>query len=44
MVFAEIRGDTTVNGFNRRIPPVVQRQALTVAFSALNAVVIGTLA
>jgi trk system potassium uptake protein TrkH len=26
MVFAEIRGDTTVNGFNRRIPPVVRRQ------------------
>jgi trk system potassium uptake protein TrkH len=43
MVFAEIRGDTTVNAFNRRIPPVAQRQALTVAFIALNAVVVGTL-
>jgi trk/ktr system potassium uptake protein len=43
MVFAEVRGDTTVNAFNRRIPPVVQRQALTIAFIALNAVVIGTL-
>lgn len=43
MVYAEIRGDTTVNAFRRRIPPVVQRQALTVAFIALNAVVIGTL-
>jgi trk system potassium uptake protein TrkH len=43
MVFAEVRGDTTVNAFNRRIPPVVQRQALTIAFIALNAVVVGTL-
>jgi trk system potassium uptake protein TrkH len=43
MVFAEIRGDTTVNAFNRRIPPIAQRQALTVAFIALNAVVIATL-
>jgi trk system potassium uptake protein TrkH len=43
MVFAELRGDTTVNAFDRRIPPVAQRQALTVAFVALNAVVICTL-
>jgi trk system potassium uptake protein len=43
MVFAELRGDTTVNAFNRRVPPIAQRQALTVAFIALNAVVVCTL-
>jgi trk system potassium uptake protein len=43
MVFAEIRGETTVNAFNRRIPAVAQRQALVVTFIALNAVVICTL-
>jgi trk system potassium uptake protein TrkH len=43
MVYAEVRGDTTVNIFRRRIPPIAQRQALTVVFIALNAVVIATL-
>jgi trk system potassium uptake protein len=33
----------TVNAFNRRVPPVAQRQALTVTFIALNAVVTCTL-
>jgi trk system potassium uptake protein TrkH len=43
MVYSELRGDTSVNAFGRRIPPAAQRQALTVAFVALNAVVIGAL-
>ena len=43
MVYAELRGETTVNAFHRRIPPTAQRQALTVAFVALNAVVVCTL-
>jgi potassium uptake TrkH family protein len=44
MVLAEVRGDPTVNAFQRRVPPHVQRQALAVTFIALNAVVICTLA
>ncbi|MGH3116340.1 MAG: TrkH family potassium uptake protein [Gaiellales bacterium] len=44
MVLAEVRGDPTVNAFERRVPPHVQRQALAVTFIALNAVVICTLA
>jgi Trk-type K+ transport system membrane component len=44
MVLAEVRGDPNVNAFGRRVPPVAQRQALTVAFLGINAVVIGALA
>lgn len=44
MVWAEARGDPSVNAFQRRVPPYVQRQALAVTFIAMNAVVIGTLA
>lgn len=44
MVLAEVRGDSSVNAFERRVPPHVQRQALAVTFIALNAVVICTLA
>ncbi|HEX2506455.1 MAG TPA: potassium transporter TrkG [Gaiellaceae bacterium] len=43
MVYAEMRGDTTVNAFGRRVPAVAQRQAFTVAFLALAAVVVCTL-
>ena len=43
MVYAEMRGDTTVNAFGRRVPPVAQRQAFTVAFLALTAVAVCTL-
>jgi trk system potassium uptake protein len=43
MVYAESRGDTTVNAFGRRVPAVAQRQAFTVAFLALAAVAICTL-
>jgi trk system potassium uptake protein TrkH len=43
MVWAELRGDTTVNAFGRRIPPVAQRQALTVAALAFVACAAGTL-
>jgi potassium uptake TrkH family protein len=44
MVFSEIRGEENVNAFGRRVPPHAQRQALVVAFIALNAVVLCTLA
>jgi potassium uptake TrkH family protein len=43
MVYAESRGDMTVNVFGRRVPAVAQRQAFTVAFLALAAVGICTL-
>jgi trk system potassium uptake protein TrkH len=43
MVWAEMRGDTTVNAFDRRIPPVAQRQAFTVATLAFAACATGTL-
>jgi Trk-type K+ transport system membrane component len=44
MVWAEVRGDRSVNAFERRVPPNAQRQALAVAFIAMNAVVICALA
>jgi trk system potassium uptake protein len=43
MVWAELRGENEVNAFSRRVPPVAQRQAFTIAFVALNAVVLCTL-
>jgi trk system potassium uptake protein TrkH len=43
MVYAEMRGDTSVNAFGRRVPPMAQRQALTVALLALGAVAAATL-
>jgi trk system potassium uptake protein TrkH len=43
IVWAEVRGDPEVTAFRRRIPTTVQRQALTIAVLAVNAVVIGTL-
>lgn len=43
IVWAELRGETAVAAFRRAIPPAVQRQALTIAVLAINAVVIGTL-
>ena len=43
MVYAEMRGDTTANAFGRRVPAVAQRQALTITFLALTAVVACTL-
>ena len=44
MVAAEARGLTTVNAFGRRIPATAQRQALTVTFIGLGAVVLATMA
>ena len=44
MAWAEMRGRTDVQVFRRRIPPVAQRQALTIAFAAVNLVVVGALA
>jgi trk system potassium uptake protein len=44
VVLAEARGDPNVTAFSRRVPDHVGRQALTVAFIAINAVVIATLA
>jgi trk system potassium uptake protein TrkH len=43
MVWAEVRGEPEVNAFGRRIPTTAQRQALGVAFLAINVVVICTL-
>jgi potassium uptake TrkH family protein len=43
MVVAEARGDRHVNAFDRRIPAHLQRQALVIAFLAMNAVVLATL-
>jgi trk system potassium uptake protein TrkH len=43
MALAEARGDSDVTAFGRRVPEAAHRQALLVAFVALNAVVIGTL-
>ena len=39
MVYAELRGEMSVNAFGRRVPPVAQRQALTIAFLALAGVI-----
>lgn len=43
VVWAELRGETEVTSFRRRIPLPVQRQALTIAVLGVNAIVIGTL-
>jgi trk system potassium uptake protein len=43
MALAEARGDPDVTAFGRRVPETAHRQALLVAFVALNMVVIGTL-
>ena len=43
MAFAEVRGNADVMAFRRRISGPAQRQALTVAFAAMNLVVIGAL-
>jgi trk system potassium uptake protein TrkH len=42
-IWAEVRGEPTVNAFDRRIDARVQRQALTVALLAIGAVVSATL-
>lgn len=44
MAFAEARGNADVTAFRRRISGPAQRQALTVAFAAMNLVVLGALA
>lgn len=44
IVWAEVRGDPDVTAFGRRIPPDLQRQALTVATLAMLVVVVATLA
>lgn len=43
MAWAEMRGRTDVQAFRRRVPGVAQRQALAVAFAAVNLVVLGAL-
>ncbi|MGH2945505.1 MAG: TrkH family potassium uptake protein [Solirubrobacteraceae bacterium] len=43
MALAEARGEPDVTAFGRRVPEPAHRQALLVAFVAMNAVVIGTL-
>jgi Trk-type K+ transport system membrane component len=42
-IVAEVRGERSVNAFDRRIDPRVQRQALTVALLAVAAIVSATL-
>jgi potassium uptake TrkH family protein len=37
-MWSEVRGDTDINVFNRRLPPGVVRQAMTVAFLSIGAV------
>ena len=44
VIYAEVRGEATVNAFDRRIGSRVQRQALTVALLGVAAVVGSTLA
>lgn len=44
MAIAEVRGRRDVVAFRRRVPSTAQRQALTIAFAAVNAVVLGALA
>lgn len=43
IVWAELRGESEVTAFRRGIPLTVQRQALTIAVLAINAIVVGTL-
>ncbi len=42
-MWGEIRGESEVNAFNRRMPAPVLRQALTLAITAMAAVAAGTL-
>lgn len=44
MAWAEMRGRPDVQAFRRRVPGVAQRQALAIAFAAVNLVVLGALA
>ena len=44
MAIAEVRGRRDVNAFRRRVPGSAQRQALTIAFAGVNAIVLGALA
>jgi potassium uptake TrkH family protein len=44
MMWAEVRGDPDVVVFERRIPAAAQRQALTVALTAIGTVVVATMA
>lgn len=44
MAWAEMRGRADVQAFQRRIPVNAQRQALAIAFAAVNLVVLGALA
>lgn len=44
VMWAEVRGDPDVVGFERRIPQEAQRQALTVALLAIGIVVVATMA
>jgi trk system potassium uptake protein len=43
VIVAEVRGDDNVSAFRRQIPRAIQRQALTVALTAVAAVVMSTL-
>ena len=42
VMLAEIRGEPTVHVLGRRLPPPIQRQALTVALAAVGLVMVAT--
>jgi potassium uptake TrkH family protein len=42
VMLAEVRGEPTVHVLGRRLPPAIQRQALTVALAAVGVVVVST--
>ena len=41
-MLAEVRGEPTVHVLGRRLPPAIQRQALTVALAAVGLVMVST--
>ena len=42
VMWAEVRGEPTVHVLGRRLPPAIQRQALTVALAAVGLVMVST--
>lgn len=44
VIMAEVRGQPTVHVFGRRLPALVQRQALTIALSGVGMVMVSTIA
>ncbi|WP_075847176.1 TrkH family potassium uptake protein [Saccharomonospora sp. CUA-673] len=44
VIYSEVKGEPSTHAFGRKIPVLVQRQALTVALLSVGAVMLGTLA